>query len=56
VDQLQREYNTADNIKDRKNAKYVKKALTYAVTYLKALKTLPPTGLVLFSGEDWQYI
>jgi peptide subunit release factor 1 (eRF1) len=55
IDHLKQEQQSADNIKDRKNSKYVKKALTYAITYLQSLKQTPPTGVVLFSGEQWEY-
>jgi peptide subunit release factor 1 (eRF1) len=53
---LASELGTADCVKDRKNAKYIKKGLTYALGYLKTLKVLPPNGLALFSGENWYYI
>ena len=53
---LTSELRTADCVKDRKNSKYIKKAITYALAYLKSLRQLPPNGLALFAGEDWSYI
>ena len=50
---MNKELGTADNVKDRKNAKFIKKGLTYLLQHLKSLSSVPPNGLVLFSGHEW---
>lgn len=56
VQHLEHELATADNIKDRKNSKHVKKALTFAIQSLKTIKQIPARGLALFSGLNWSYV
>lgn len=55
LDQLRQrmslEYQTASNIKNNTNRKSVRNALSSIKTTLKSLRSLPSTGLALFSEQ-----
>jgi len=47
---LREEYGTASNIKSKTTRKNVQDAIEKAIQRLKLFKTVPPTGLIVFSG------
>jgi peptide chain release factor subunit 1 len=48
---MKREYRTATNIKSNTNRKSVKNAISGIIEYLKTMKTLPETGIALYSEQ-----
>ena len=53
---LQKEISAANNIKDRKNRQMVLMGLRKIDEYLRQLKNIPPTGIVVFQHRRMQHI
>ena len=49
---LRQEYSITDNIKLKRTRQAVKRALSAAMERIQMLQKTPPTGLVVFCGED----
>ena len=51
VQRLEKEHDTASNIKDRQNRRAVQTALVDAISSIKGLVRIPDTGIAVFSGQ-----